>query len=194
MQLYDGVINQVNLTEKSSLSISFMTYDVNLDPVKLIQKRHGLDGPKNEQAMWMGELKAAIATAAARDKYYWRRLIEYHRRIALPWACMALGLLAVPLGIQSRSAKRSYGFILALGMFFTYFILLSAGIVFGESGVYPPMLGMWMPNIIMGAAAVWFFWRTLRERPLGLGSLPDLLERFWPRRPPKKTGLTHAGD
>ncbi|MGB5985073.1 MAG: LPS export ABC transporter permease LptF, partial [Desulfobacterales bacterium] len=189
MQLYDGIINQVNLGEKSSLSISFKTYNVNLDPVELIKQRLGMDNQKDEQAMGMGELRQAIATATEKDKYYWRRLIEYHRRIALPWACIALGLLAVPLGIQSKSAKRSYGFFIALGMFFTYFVLMSAGMVFGESGVYPPLVGMWMPNILMGGAAFWFARRTLKERPLWSGSLAEMLERFRPRRPPKVSAL-----
>jgi len=194
MQLYDGIINQVNLNDKSSLSISFETYNVNLDPVKLIERRIKKNKKKNEQAMWMGELREAINTAAEKDKYYWRWLIEYHRRIALPWACLALGLLAVPLGIQSRSAKRSYGFILALGMFFTYFILMSAGMVFGENGIYPPVVGMWLPNLIMGAAAFWFARRTLKERPIWSGSLAGVLERFWPRRPPKLPATHPGGD
>ena len=185
LQLFDGIINQVNLNDKSSLSISFKTYNVNLDPVELIKQRHGMDDRKDEQAMWMSELRHAIASAAAKDKYYWRQVIELHRRIALPWACLALGLLAVPLGIQSKSSKRAYGFITALGMFFTYFVLMSAGMVFGENGIYPPAIGLWMPNLIMGAAACWFGWRTLRERPLWTASLAELLERFWPRRPPK---------
>jgi lipopolysaccharide export system permease protein len=186
MQLYDGIINQVNLSDKSSLSLSFKTYNVNLDPVELIKQKQGLNDHKDEKAMWMAELREAIDGAKEKDKYYWQRNIEYHRRIALPWACLALGLLAVPLGIQSKSSKRSYGFILALGMFFTYFILLSAGMVLGETGSYPPVLGMWMPNVIMGGAAFWFIRQTLREKPLGPSSLAEFLEHFWPRRPPKQ--------
>jgi len=36
--------------------------------------------------------------------------------------------------------------MIGIGLFL--YLLLSAGLVFGEAGMYPPILGMWVPNIV----------------------------------------------
>ena len=82
-----------------------------------------------------------------------------------------LGLLGVPLGIQSRSTRRSYGIGLGLIFFLGYYILLSAGWVFGEAGIYPPLIGMWVPNIVTGGFGVFLLVRTAKERTVKLDAL-----------------------
>ncbi len=33
-------------------------------------------------------------------------------------------------------------------------MMLSAGWVFGEAGIYPPGVGMWAPNVVMGGVVL----------------------------------------
>ena len=47
-----------------------------------------------------------------------------------------------------------------------YYMLLSAGMVFGETGHYPPVIGMWMPNIIMGSIGLYLLVKVANDRPL----------------------------
>jgi len=44
--------------------------------------------------------------------------------------------------------------------------LLAAGWSAGESGTYPPFLGMWMPNVVLGGAGIYLLIRTAKEKPL----------------------------
>ena len=81
-------------------------------------------------------------------------------------ACLALGLLAVPLGFQTTPNRRSYGLSLGLGFFVFYYLLLSAGWGFGESGNYPPAIGMWLPNLVVGGLGIFLLYRTGEEQPL----------------------------
>ena len=84
-----------------------------------------------------------------KDVRYFTALTEFHKKFSIAFACFALGILAVPLGIQSQLAKRSFGLGLGLFFFLLYYLMLSAGWVFGETGVYPPVIGMWLPNVIV---------------------------------------------
>lgn len=149
LQLYDGVINQVNLKSRSVHAIHYSVYNVTLDLQKEMSAAQSVQ--KGEKEMSLSELRRAISTAPQKDARYYSSLIELHKKFSIPFACVVLGFLAVPLGVQSWSAKRSFGLGLGLFFFLVYYLILSAGVVFGETGVYPPAIGMWAPNIVMGA-------------------------------------------
>ena len=162
LRLNNGTINQVDLKNHSAHSISFDVYDINLDIKQIIRPESG--GEKDEEEMSLGELRNYLNKRSLRNDQYYLTLMEFHKKFSIPFACFALGLLAVPLGIQSRSARRSHGVGLGLIFFLGYYILLSAGWVFGEAGVYPPLIGMWVPNVVMGGIGVFLLRQTARER------------------------------
>jgi lipopolysaccharide export system permease protein len=166
LRLYDGIINQVDLDEKSWHSIEFETYDFNLDLAGAIHSAK--DRPKDEEEMSLAELRKALKEAPVKDDQYYLTLMEFHKKFALPFSCFVLGLIAVPLGIQSKDARRSFGIILGLLVFLLYYVILSAGWVFGEAGIYPPLIGMWMPNLVIGSLALYLMFMTANERPIKL--------------------------
>jgi lipopolysaccharide export system permease protein len=49
--------------------------------------------------------------------------------------------------------------------------------VFGEAGVYPPLIGMWVPNVAMGGIGLFLLRRTARERTIQLNFLTRLMKR-----------------
>jgi lipopolysaccharide export system permease protein len=108
-------------------------------------------------------------------------MINLHRRFSIPMACLSLALLAFPLGIQSKSSKRSYGLVLCLFFFLLYYIMLTAGYAFGENGDYPPQIGMWMPNLVMTCLALYFLYQTARERTLKIELIGRRAQRFFAR-------------
>ena len=50
--------------------------------------------------------------------------------------------------------------------FLFYYLMLSAGWVFGENGSYPPVIGMWVPNLVMGGIGLFLLIRNAKERPV----------------------------
>lgn len=120
--------------------------------------------------MNLSELRHYLNTADRNTKQYHVALTEFHRKFAVPAACLALGLLAVPFGVQSEQAKRSFGLLLGLIFFLIYYLFLSIGWVLGEAGVYPPIIGMWAPNVIMGGTGIFFLFRTQKEKSLIIDS------------------------
>jgi lipopolysaccharide export LptBFGC system permease protein LptF len=72
----------------------------------------------------------------------------------------------VPLGIEPSRAVKSRGFAVSLVVIFTYYILLSAGQALAEQGTVPPVVGLWLPNVLLGGLGIWLMYRAGRERAL----------------------------
>lgn len=112
-----------------------------------------------------------------------RRLqTERGRRFSMPFAAIVLALVALPIGIQVPRTQRTWGVGLsaALGMavFVLYYGLLSVGVTFAETGGISPHLGLWLPNLITLALAIY------ATRQVGLErwhSIPHAVEMFLAR-------------
>lgn len=173
LRLFDGFINHVRLKDKSSHAIRFGTYDVRLNLKTAFQA--AAETFKDEKSMSFSELKAFLERTTDKNNFYYEVLIEFHKKFSLPFACIALGLLAAPLGIQTKFVKQSSGIGLGLLFFILYYLVLSAGWVFGEAGHYPPVIGMWLPNVLFGGLGLYLLNRAAHEKPL---LLSDLIERI----------------
>lgn len=176
LQLYNGTIHQMNLEDRIVNAIKFDTYNFSLDLQSSLQAEKEQD--KHRTEMSLSELKDYIHSFQSGSKSYNKALMEYHRKFSLPVACLALGLLAMPLGVQSKSAKRSFGLVLSLFFFLLYYLLLSAGTVFGKTGTIPPALGMWLPNAVMGSTGFYLLLRAAREQPMKIHYFAVYLQRF----------------
>lgn len=163
LRLFDGTVHQLDVAEKTVYTVEFETYDVRLD----LQRSAAASDPgvRGEKEMRLRELGQFIKTVAREDKHYYIALMEWYKKFSLPVACIALVLPAVPLGIRSRSSKRSYGIGLGLLLFFIYYVMLSIGLVFGETGLYPPLIGMWLPNVVMVITGFVLLDRVVKEAP-----------------------------
>ncbi len=124
---------------------------------------------RHRRELSLSQLRQYIKSATQKDAQYYKLVLEFHKKFSIPFACFALGLLAIPLGIKSKSAKRSTGLVLGLLFFLIYYLLLSAGMVWGETGNYPPLVGMWLPNFVMGALGVYLLVQTANETPDRIG-------------------------
>ena len=180
--LSNGTIHQTNPKERSANSIQFNTYTLSLD-----FKQQATDAAKRKKKrdeMSGAELRQRIKDLAGKDEEaYYKTKLTLHQRYSIPVACLALGLLAFPLGIQSKTSKRSFGLILCLFFFFMYYLLLTAGYSFGKSGVLPPVIGVWLPNFVMIAIGLFFLIQTGKDRSLKIDLLAQriqlILRRFF---------------
>lgn len=180
LRLFDGSIHQTNLNDKAAHAIHFDTYEISLDTKRSAARKK--TKPKRPKEMSIGELRRFFRDTDTKDGRYFSMLLELHRRLSIPFGCFALGLIAVPLGVQARSAKRSFGLVLGLLFYLFYYLLMSMGKVYGETGAYPPQIGMWLPNAVIGGLGVYFLIRTANERTLKLDAvyhwLQNLLSRW----------------
>jgi lipopolysaccharide export system permease protein len=170
IRLYNGMINQVDIEKKEVSNIRFGHYDINIDLARIQQ-----GGDKNLQKdldeYSIRELMNFIRAGNADEKKMSEAKMVLHEKFSVPFACLFLGLLAFPLGAQSLVTGRSSG--LGLGVFFlvVYYMFLAAGWSAGETGRFPPVLGMWIPNLVMAGIGVYLLKRNADENPVRMPSL-----------------------
>lgn len=152
LRLHNGSINQVDMDRQAIHSVNFDTYDMKFDLKGAVDK--GKKITKKEKEMTLGELRKKINSSTSRDAGYYKGLLQFHKKFSIPFSCIALGLIAMPLGINTGSRKKSFALGAGLIALLAYYILLSAGFVFGKTGFYPPIIGMWIPNIAIGCTGV----------------------------------------
>lgn len=172
IKLFDGVINQVDVKDSTVNHIRFSEYDINIDLAELNQDpmiSKELD-ERNIVELWQF-VRAKQGTKAEMGA----ARMELHEKFAIPFACLFLGLLAFPIGIQSASLRRSSGFGMGIFFFLFYYVLLAIGWSGGETGNYPPIIGMWLPNLIIGGVAVYFMVQNAKEKPV---EPPAFVTRF----------------
>jgi len=165
LRLEDGAIDRLSRDRLRTETITFAAYDLRVDLRQMVKARQTQG--RHREELGMGELRQKMAQAKAqgRDKDYYLHLMVFHERLSIPFACLCLGFLGVPLGIQSRFRKTSSGLILAVSAFLSYYLLYSAAKSLGETGLYPPVVGLWLPNMVFGALALYLMIQTSRERP-----------------------------
>jgi lipopolysaccharide export system permease protein len=162
LRLIDGSIHTTDTAAGASYQTDFRSYDVNLDlRATFADARQRPDDPKE---LTIHQLAAAIAAKHAAGKPATAELVEYHRKFSIPFACVVFGLIALPLGIQPGRAVRSRGFAVSLVVIFAYYALLSTGQGFAEQGRLPPVVGLWLPNLVLGSIGVVLLHRAGREQ------------------------------
>ena len=169
LKLIDGSIHYDNQDMTGSDTIWFSTYELSLDLQQLggTEKRNGV----GKQEMSLSELIAKLKSFKNKDMQYNLYLMELHNKFAIPLSCIIFGLIAVPLGMQTKISPSSGGVLFGLGIFLLYYILFATGRSFGESGAYPPALGTWAPNIFLGALTIFIMRKAAKEEPIKLLTL-----------------------
>jgi len=164
IRLYNGRINQVDIDEKSVSNIEFGEYDINIDlgVINNTDKEIGKELDERDVV----DLVRFIQSGKASKSDLSAALMEFHEKFSIPFACLTLGLLAFPLGVQSASLRRSSGFSMGIFFFLMYYFLLATGWSAGETGHFPPVIGMWLPNMIMGGVGIFFLVRNAKEEPV----------------------------
>lgn len=89
--------------------------------------------------------------------------VEIHKKYSIPFSCIIFILLGAPLAIRSgkRGMTMSIGF--SILFFLIYYIFLIGGEKIADRMFVAPWLAMWLPNIILTAAAALLLHSTVRE-------------------------------
>ena len=172
IRLFNGVINQVDMDEGSVNNIQFGNYDININLDSMNKNKGKISKELDERSLV--DLVRFIKSGIKNKAHLSAALMELHEKFSVPFACLSLGILAFPLGIQSNSLRRSSGFGLGISFFLLYYFLLAAGWSAGETGDFPPILGMWLPNVVMGGVGIFFLMRNAKEKPV---QLPEFIKK-----------------
>ena len=114
------------------------------------------------------ELGLITSYLKGRNKY----AVEAHKKFSLPFACILFVLLGAPLGVLAKRGGFAISTSLSFGFFLLYYVLLIGGEELADRNQISAATGMWAPNAVLLAVALYLTLHTVRERaPISLVSL-----------------------
>jgi len=88
---------------------------------------------------------------------YRDRLCAAHMRIAMPWACIVITLFAIPAGVATGRQSVFLGVLLAIALFFGFYLSILGCKLLAANGVVAPWLAAWLPNFAFLGAGLRLF-------------------------------------
>lgn len=82
---------------------------------------------------------------------------KFYGRLAAPWTCLVVVLIAIPFGAASGRRNLFVGVAGSIFICLGYFVIQSVSLALGSApnGHLPAWLAAWLPNLIFGATGLW---------------------------------------
>lgn len=80
---------------------------------------------------------------------------KLHGRLAVPWTCVVVVLIAIPFGAATGRRNVFVGVASSILIFFAYYVLQQLCLALGAGGHVPAWLAGWFPNLAFGAVGLW---------------------------------------
>lgn len=86
-------------------------------------------------------------------------LTQYHGRLAAPWTCLVVVLIALPFGAVMGRRNVFVGVASSIVIFFAFYVIQRFGLALGTSGRIPALIAAWSPNAIFAVLGLVLTWR-----------------------------------
>src|SRR5437867_9356118 len=90
--------------------------------------------------------------------------VEFHRRLALPFACLVFTIVGLPLGVSTTRGSRSMGLVLSLILMLLYYLSFIGGTRIASNAQFSPVWGAWLPNLAFAMIGLFLLARSDREQ------------------------------
>ena len=180
LHFQDGTIYISDNDHRSSRTIKFETYDLNIgleDIMAALASRK-----KSPKEMTAGELVGQLKGLKRGEGKYYDMMIELLEKGSIPLAVFLMAVIGMPLGAQLQTRGRSAGIGVSLGIFLIYYLCLAGARSICETGLLPPEIGVWVPDLFLAASLFYLFRNVAKERPI------DFFARF-----SRRLALARAG-
>jgi len=90
-------------------------------------------------------------------------LVEIYQKYSIPFATLSFIFFGVPFGMIIKKGGKGIGFGMSVIFFLIYYVFIVGGQSLGSRNILPPLLAMWLPNIVFGALGVFLVYRTAND-------------------------------
>ncbi len=92
--------------------------------------------------------------------------IEWHKKLSLSIACMVLFFIGAPLGSIIRKGGLGLPLVVALLFFMVFYLLNIFGEKFTKDHLLDPIIGMWLPVIVLSPVGFFFTYKAMHDSQL----------------------------
>ncbi len=163
LKLEDGYMQMVQTDHPEAYSrLEFQSNVLDLDIHHALQQDQSQS--RSAREMSMGEILTDIRNGRPSGEPLNTLWVEYHKKISIPFACLAFVLIGAPLGILAPRSGKFWAYFIGVALIFLYYIFLSLGETFGYDGRMSPFLSMWLPNLLLSVLGGYGLWWVIEER------------------------------
>ncbi|MCX7983059.1 MAG: LPS export ABC transporter permease LptF [Syntrophales bacterium] len=164
LRMKDGSIHMPDRPIEKYRRLDFKQYDVKLN-----------FGPslaadltkKASREMTVKEIKGLLEKSNLEDSEKRELEMELYERLSIPFSAIFFALVAIPMGIKKHHAAKYRGFMAGLILVLAYYVFRGWGLALGETGRIPPLMGAWLPNILIGMCGVYLILISAQESSPG---------------------------
>src|SRR5437762_188887 len=154
LDLTDAIVYSFNQIDPSDFHLESMAAGYQPLPYETFFPNVALS--KGDREMTLGELEDMVRSLKEHGKGradWGRYAVEFHKKFAIPTACLVFGLLGRGLSPGSKKEARSAAFGLSILVIFVYYVLIRLGEQAGDTGLLSPFVAMWAANILLAVVA-----------------------------------------
>ena len=148
---YNGTIYLIGIDGSYNNIVRFQHQQLALPKTALDITKEG----KNTDEMNIFEARKYLETIkrSADEQRVRKWQVRIQEKIAIPFACVVFALIGAALGITPQNSGKTTSFGICIGLIFAYYLVSFISQSMGISGVVPPWLAAWSPNLLgLGAA------------------------------------------
>ncbi len=163
LHLKEGAIHEMDDNGKEYRITKFEKYFLALDlpSGKKLQK---LILDRNRELSYT-KLKERIARKRQEGRKVFREQVILYKKFALPFTCLLFGFAGAPLGIKATRSGKSGGAVISTFVLVSYYVLMIFTQNMGAHNLMPPMIAVWIPNMILFAFAFYVSYIAQKEKP-----------------------------
>jgi lipopolysaccharide export system permease protein len=132
------------------------------DSLKFLINDQALNSVSNVKSM----LEIASADYKDRTNDITQHKIEWHKKLSLSIACLVLFFIGAPLGSIIRKGGLGMPLVMALLFFMIFYLLNIFGEKFTKDNVLYPIIGMWLPVIVLTPVGFFLTYKAMHDSQL----------------------------
>lgn len=105
------------------------------------------------EKMNLGQLRSYVADLESSGANASEARVAYHGKIAFPLVTIVMTLIAIPFAVTTGRRGALYGIGLGIALSIAYWFILTICTALGQTGVLPPAIAAWVPNLFFAAGA-----------------------------------------
>ena len=154
-----------------------------IDLFKDWQKIQVLNAAKNNVTNIMTSIEGKKNELDKRYEIHRRHIFSLHDKYALALSCIILFFVGAPLGAIIRKGGIGLPMVVAILLFLVYYFLGVFAENYSYKGNIHPILGAWLPSMIMLPLGIYLTQRATADRGMmSFGNLFDMIKRIFVKK------------
>lgn len=113
-----------------------------------------------------GQINASNITISSKQKEAFHADVEKWHKFTLAFACFIMFMIGASLGTIIKKGGFGIPVLLAVSFFILMYILMQLGDKYAKEGVWPVIIGVWMPDAILLSIALFLLQKATNDAQL----------------------------